>query len=84
MFLFKSNCAFDDNLMNMNMMKMKMEKSLKWMEDRRASERTVCCMEFESHVPTFDMHFENEQLDPMDNNVENESIGMCVCYLNGN
>ena len=58
-------------IMNMKMeMKMKMEKSLKWMEDRRASERIVCCMEFESHVPTFDVCFENEQLDPMDNEIE--------------
>lgn len=54
------------------------------MEDRRARERIVCCMEFESHVPTFDVCYENEQLDPMDNDVKNESIGLCVCYLNGN
>ena len=32
----------------------------------------MCCMEFESHVPTFDVCFENEQLDPMDNDVENQ------------
>ena len=51
-------------------MKIKMEKSLKWMEDRRASERTVNCMEFESHVPTFDVCYENEQLDPMDNEID--------------
>ena len=56
--------------MIMNMMEMKMEKSLDWMEDRRASERTVNCMEFESHVPTFDVCFENEQLDPMDNEID--------------
>ena len=59
--------------MNMEMemkMKIKMEKSLKWMEDRRASERTMNCMEFESHVPTFDVCYENEQLDPMDNEID--------------
>ena len=54
--------------MKMNMMEM--EKSLDGIEDRRASERTVNCMEFESHVPTFDVCFENEQLDPMDNEID--------------
>ena len=55
--------------MKMNMMEM--EKSLDGMEDRRASERTVNCMEFESHVPTFDVcFFESEQLDPMDNEID--------------
>ena len=59
------------NMMNMNMMEMEMKKSLKWMEDRRASERTVNCMEFESHVPTFYVcFFESEQLDPMDNEID--------------
>ena len=54
--------------MKMNMMEM--EKSLDWMEDRRASERTVNCTKFESHAPTFDVCFENEQLDPMDNEID--------------
>lgn len=52
-------------IMNMNM-----EKSLDWMEDRRASERTVNCTKFESHAPTFDVCFESEQLDPMDNEID--------------
>ena len=60
------------NMMEIEMkMEMKMEKSLDGMEDRRASERTVNCMEFESHVPTFDVcFFESEQLDPMDNEID--------------
>ena len=53
--------------MKMNMMEM--EKSLDGIEDRRASERTVNGMEFESHAPTSDVCFESEQLDPMDNDV---------------
>ena len=56
--------------MKMNMMNMKMEKSLDGMEDRRASERTVNCTKFESHAPKFDVCFENEQLDPMDNEID--------------
>ena len=54
--------------MKMNMMEM--EKSLEWMEDRRASERIVNCTKFESHAPTFDVCFESEQLDPMDNEID--------------
>ena len=49
--------------MKMNMMEM--EKSLDGIEDRRASERTVNCMEFESVC-----FFESEQLDPMDNEID--------------
>lgn len=58
------------NMMNMNMMEMEMKKSLDGMEDRRASERIVNCTKFESHVPTFDVCFESEQLDPMDNEID--------------
>ena len=58
------------NMMEIEMkMEMEMEKSLDGIEDRRASERTVNCMEFESHAPTSDVCFESEQLDPMDNDV---------------